>query len=222
MKQKTLPVLLATSLLASTLFVPTTFAANSLDITNNENSEAELTVEQSGFKDVPATHYAYDSIHYLHGLGYVSGKGNNLFAPNDQITRAEAAVMIANVTGYSASSSYTLKATDIPLSHYAYEALRALEQRQIMQGYDKKMRPNDLITRAEVSVLLSKSFNYAEPTRFHHFTDVNRDAWSYEYINKLAENGITSQQGANFMPIKQTTRAEFATFVARSLNDRFK
>ncbi|MEC2071301.1 S-layer homology domain-containing protein [Alkalihalophilus marmarensis] len=219
MKQKTMPAILATSFLAATLFTPAALAEHTVKLPAAENQAAILV---DSFTDVPNDHFAYEAIYYLHNLGYISGKGNHQFAPQASITRAEAALMIVNVTGIKATDSYSLQVSDVSANHFAYDALRALEQKKIMQGYEKKMRPNDPITRAEVSVLLSKSFNYAEPARFHHFTDVNRNAWSYEYINKLAENGITSQQGANFMPNKQTTRAEFSMFVARSLNDRFK
>ena len=51
------------------------------------------------FSDVPATHWAYNEISTAAAYGWIDGVGNGLFAPDRQITRAEAAAMINRVLG---------------------------------------------------------------------------------------------------------------------------
>ncbi|NIK76222.1 hypothetical protein FHS15_001329 [Paenibacillus castaneae] len=56
----------------------------------NANSEAKLTFNDAG--KIPA--YAQKSVAAAANAGLVGGKGNNLFAPKDNTTRAEAVVLI--------------------------------------------------------------------------------------------------------------------------------
>lgn len=47
------------------------------------------------FDDVPANHWSHDDVEYLAALGIVKGEGPRRFDPDGQITRAEAATLIA-------------------------------------------------------------------------------------------------------------------------------
>lgn len=51
------------------------------------------------FADVPADHWAYDEISTAAAYGWINGIGNDLFAPERQITRAEAAALTNRVLG---------------------------------------------------------------------------------------------------------------------------
>lgn len=53
----------------------------------------------AGFKDVSG-HYAETHINKLKDMGIVNGDSNGNFRPNDTITRADAAIMVANVVRY--------------------------------------------------------------------------------------------------------------------------
>ena len=51
------------------------------------------------FRDVPESHWAYRFISTAAAYGWVTGIGEDLFAPNDEITRAQAAVIVNRMTG---------------------------------------------------------------------------------------------------------------------------
>ncbi len=51
------------------------------------------------FEDVPETYWAYQYIATAAAYGWVSGIGNDLFAPYDKITRAQAATIVNHMTG---------------------------------------------------------------------------------------------------------------------------
>lgn len=53
----------------------------------------------AGFKDVKG-HYAEAHINKLKDMGIVNGDNNGNFRPNDKLTRADAAIMVANAVRY--------------------------------------------------------------------------------------------------------------------------
>lgn len=59
----------------------------------------QTTAARTSFADVPETHWAYQYINVAAAYGWVSGYGGNLFGPNDQITRAQAATMVNRMLG---------------------------------------------------------------------------------------------------------------------------
>lgn len=110
------------------------------------------------FKDLPRKHWAYNNLGLAYELGIVRGYPNRLIKPDQAITRAEMAVMVAranNVLVYKRSaSSYW----DVPTSHWASPAIEALTARNWLRGYGSYFRPNGNATRAEVVVLIAKAY----------------------------------------------------------------
>lgn len=187
-----------------------------------EEEEQEEEVIEPTFSDVGVDDFAFKAIEYLVSLELIEGTKNGKFNPNAPIKRSEIAKIIALDKGYKAPPSYVIKARDITTKHWAYDYMAALEREKILVGSNGLIRPNDNITRAELAVLLNRAYNYAQPPRFFTFTDVRFSHWAYHSINRLATNGITAQGGSAFKPNAQVTRAEFALFLARTLDDRFK
>ena len=58
---------------------------------------AKQTTPLNNFKDVPTDHWAKQYIEVAAQVGLVSGYGNGVFKPNNNITHAEALTMIMNV-----------------------------------------------------------------------------------------------------------------------------
>lgn len=55
---------------------------------------AKKTTAGSSFVDVPSSHWAYESIGTASGYNWISGVGDNRFAPNEVLTRAAAATIV--------------------------------------------------------------------------------------------------------------------------------
>lgn len=174
------------------------------------------------YADVSLDHYAVKAIHYLTDLNFISGTEDGLFNPDKPLTRAQAAKILTEALDVQATTNYRLKATDVPSTHWAYEYFKALEQQGIMSGNKGKLMPNAPVSRAQMATMLNRVYNYAAPTRFTSFTDIDRSFWAYYDINRLATNGITTRANQDFRPNEATTRAQFVLFVARSMDDRFK
>ncbi|GAE27457.1 hypothetical protein JCM9140_3604 [Halalkalibacter wakoensis JCM 9140] len=145
----------------------------------------------------------------------------SLFEPDAPLTRAQAAKILSETLNLTANQ-YRLQATDVLDSHWAIDSFKALEKAGIMTGTNGKLQPNAHVTRAQMASMLTRAFDYAGPTSFASFTDIDRDFWAYHDVNTLAANGVTTQVNQAFRPNEETTRAQFSLFVARSLDDRFK
>jgi len=82
---------------------------------------------QSGFvfTDVPQTHWAYHYVSTAAAYGWIVGVGNNLFAPNQNIKRAEAATIVNHMLGRLADkdkidAGFARKFPDVFKSHWGW------------------------------------------------------------------------------------------------------
>lgn len=101
-------------------------------------------------------HWAQAYIDTAKKYGIVSGTGGNDFKPDRSVTRAEMAVMLNNILGYSGTSQ---PFSDVSKTRYfwAYDAISALEAQGILSGYsDRSFRPQNRITRAETAALITR------------------------------------------------------------------
>ena len=108
--------------------------------------------KDTGFTDVPKRARAY--VATLKEAGIISGKTNKLFAPDQNITRGEAAIMLAkayNITGDPSKLPFTDVA---PLYR---EAVAALVDNEITSGKTEKTFGTDTaIKRGEFAIFLYK------------------------------------------------------------------
>lgn len=78
------------------------------------------------------------------------------------------------------------------------------------------------LTRGEVALLIASNFDLSEKEA-NTFKDVDTNHLYYQAINKLASNQIVIGYGdGTFKPNKTVTRAEFAVFMARVLDSKFR
>lgn len=115
----------------------------------------------SGFSDVEAGSYYDQPIAWASGIGLIEGVDDGLFAPNDPITREQAATIL-----YRAMPLFGLDAPEADLSvlnrfpdraqisGYAREPLAALVSLGIFNGSDTGLEPQGRLTRAEMAALL--------------------------------------------------------------------
>lgn len=84
----------------------------------------QVSASGETFTDVPASHWAFDAISTAASFGWVNGVGNGQFAPNQHITRAQAAVLLNRLLGRCmAGQSYenARQYPDIPQTHWAWK-----------------------------------------------------------------------------------------------------
>ena len=113
------------------------------------------------FKDVNANAYYAQAVAWAVRVGVTKGTSATTFSPNSLITREQIATMIvryATYKGYSFGVVNTAKAfiDQSRISEYARESVLALQQANILGGYDDgSFKPNLNATRAEASKILA-------------------------------------------------------------------
>lgn len=130
--------------------------AEFVTLVNNVFGFYELSGEQ--FIDVDKTKWYFDEISKAKSAGYISGYENNVFKPENFITRQEAVVIMAKVFEIKSDYNHLDKFTDgNSVGEYAKDSVNALLERGYIAGYkDGTLRPDNYITRAETIKILSQ------------------------------------------------------------------
>ena len=148
------------------------------------NKNVDITVK---FTDVPADAWYGNAVHTLASLGIIKGIGNDQFAPNRTITRAEFAVIAMRFANLSAT--VTNPFTDIASNDWYYNAVTSAVSYGWITGYsDGTFRPYATITRAEVATIVNRMLartadrDFVDSSAVTRFDDVPNTYWAYYSI----------------------------------------
>ena len=164
-------------------------------------------------------------------------KDKSSFAPDQPLTRAEAAVALVRALDLKKDrrSSNQISFSDVS-EHWAKDEIEIAAQHGIITGRnDDTFAPNDPVSREEMSVMLDRLFSInnrnnilasrsstfaSESNMKVSYKDVNKDIcnWSYDSIIRMSQQGIiTGSPDGYFKPKDKITRAEAATLLYRLL-----
>lgn len=187
----------------------------------------EYPVDASVFDDVNQDAWYCPYVSFVLNKGIMTGKGNNNFDPETNLSRAEFAVILHRLSGLP-EAEYNGKFADVPEGKYYTDAVSwaSSEEIAIINGYeDGSFRPNDFITREEMVVMF---YRYAESNDFDITKSVQLDSFpDAENISEYAVDGMKWAVGigllkgddlGNLNPQGKTTRAVTATMLLRYCN----
>jgi hypothetical protein len=184
------------------------------------------------FGDIDGGDIHDDAIRCLGAYGIVQGSvgddGGFEFRPGQDVTREQMASFVANTLRTVPNDYYALAdggdpdfddAHDISASHVANVA--DLQEAGIVTGYDDgTFRPGLSIDRAQMASFIARAIEQAtgdELPRGDGFDDVS--GTHQENIEKLQRIGVVQGHGdGTYDPDGETTRAQMASFIARSLS----
>lgn len=171
------------------------------------------------FKDVANDFWAKDVIKELNERGLIKGYSNGSFKPNDNIIRADAAIIMARLLKKPVTKIYSFE--DLSESHYAYNDIQSAVNGGIFEGYENgTFKPKNNITRAETATILQRHYKFKGAGDVK-FSDVKETNWAYDNIVALYKNGIIEgYENGTFKPDQSITRAEFATMLSRAINKK--
>ncbi|MCX8042033.1 MAG: S-layer homology domain-containing protein, partial [Thermodesulfobacteriaceae bacterium] len=111
--------------------------------------------------------------------------------------------------------------SDIPCNYWAINEIRWIKERGITTGYpDGTFRPEVIVTREQMAAFIVRA-RYGENFVYNsvpYFSDVSPNRWSFKYVQRLYEDGITRGCGeTSFCPESEVTRAQMAAFLVRAL-----
>jgi N-acetylmuramoyl-L-alanine amidase len=128
---------------------------------------AKNTVEVSPFNDVSIDNAYYSQIKSAYSRGLLSGKGYNLFGPNDTISRADAMVAFVRALGFESLAPSPTAVTgfrdnDLIPAH-ARNAAYAAKKIGLLQADSKgNMNPTKKLTKAEGASLFKSLITYLQ------------------------------------------------------------
>lgn len=181
------------------------------------------------FTDV-TNHWAKAVVNDMGSRMVISGVGSGLFAPDQDITRAEFAAIMVRALGLKpgdGSNSFTDVASDKWYSDY----IKTATTYKIIAGYGNGIfGPNDKITREQAMTMIARAMkitglnaNLASgdvEKLLAGFTDgSSASGYAKETIAACVKSGIVSGRGNNQVaPKAYITRAEVAAIVSRLLH----
>lgn len=180
--------------------------------------------QTTSFKDVPSSYTFYEEIQYLVDLEIITGFEDGTFKPNQAVTRAQAAIMLGRASGLNGEQKTTIF-SDVPASSVASGYIQEAFEWDIILGYpDGTFRPNESVTRGQMAILLSRTFDLEwllemeENTESNvSFKDVSVASAAYPYISQLVNAGITyGYEDNTFKPNEAVTRGQFSAFMSRT------
>ena len=169
----------------------------------SDETRDEYFTTESSFTDVKAGAWYNNSIATLEKAGVIvdTAKGG-AFRPNEAITRAELAAMLAQFS--DAKPVKGVKFSDVSAEHWAYEAIAIAAKMGWIEGYpDGTFRPDATITRAEMMTLVNRALERVPSDEDHllskrvmlTFPDCKSGDWFYIAVQE-ATNSHTYERAA--------------------------
>ncbi|WP_158560769.1 NEAT domain-containing protein [Paenibacillus contaminans] len=184
------------------------------------SSEGSGEAAQPTFRDIQE-HWAKTAIEEAVKHGIVQGYEDHTFKPDNQITRAQAAVIFANALKLNQAVEIPNASDEADIPGYAAAAVKQVRAAGLMSGYDDgAFRPNASLNRAELAVIIAKAKGLkvtdgAVPS----FSDAGSiPVWAQPSVAAAVEAGLISGRSEHtFAPADIATRAEIVTLVIKLL-----
>jgi hypothetical protein len=98
---------------------------------------APVQINAAGFTDVSTSHWANKSITKLTNAKIINGYGNGKFMPEENVTRAQAAILLAESLNISLETNYKPSYKDVEPSSGAYKQIAVLTEKGIFSNSTK-------------------------------------------------------------------------------------
>lgn len=149
-------------------------------------------------------------------FAYMQGRTDTLFAPEESITRAEAAAIIYRCLSSGSLDSLEIRGrfNDVSYRSWYADAVELLSGAGLFDGYaDGGFHPDASITRGEFAAIAVRLLGEDELNGTGVFTDT-AGSWARGYINRAAQLGLVSgYSDGSFRPDNTITRAEAAKLI---------
>lgn len=221
-----------------TVYIPDRAVAGDNNVKNNQIKWSFTTVKKQEvteakgkcqFADVPAAHWAANVIGGLCQKGITGGYPDGTFRPENNITRAEFSVVLTRAIGLAGAKPGVPTFTDVAPGEWYYGAVEAAVKAGLVKGDGTgRFRPDELITRQEMAVIMVRAMNKADvaATRTGDKTAFNDDGdiapWARGFVVTAVKEGLVSGYALDntFRPGNNATRAEAGAMIFKLISVR--
>ncbi|MEK5438826.1 hypothetical protein BSK65_03785 [Paenibacillus odorifer] len=205
-----------------------------LKVLDRNLKDQEFTPNQSStftkiFSDI-VSHWAKQDIMEMVTKGIVEGMDADSFAPNNNITRAQFAALIARALDLTEGSGGN-PFTDVKSGVWYEDTVKKAYAAGIISGLSKtKFAPEKSITREEMTTMLMRAKAYASGVKVDSMAsdstttfkdDSKISPWAKASVGFALKSGLMKgRTQTTFAPKESATRAESATVIKRLLNSK--
>ena len=122
---------------------------------------------------------------------------------------------------FTLNTAMAFQFPDVASDHWAASQIQILSDQGVIVGYpDGTFKPDENVTRAEFASMAIKALGQedANVAQEIHFSDVNKDFWAYNIIQKAVYfDLIPDAKDQKFRPYDSVTRAEAITIAVNAL-----
>ena len=181
----------------------------------NHFSQYAVVERNVELKDM-ANHWAAKYVASLSAKDVVKGYDGDMFKPEQNVSRAEFAVMISKTIGLAPKANNG-SFTDVAKDHWAAGYIQAVKDAGIVNGYaGGKFNPDQKITRAEMAVMMQKALKLADgkATQFADQSDI--PTWAANAVSAVVAKEFMMGGTGNFRANDATTRAEVSAVLYKT------
>ncbi|MDF5714691.1 MAG: DUF1565 domain-containing protein [Rhizonema sp. NSF051] len=174
------------------------------------------------FKDLPPGYWAKTYIEALASKNIIAGFPDGSFKPNEPVTRAQFAAIIAKAFQPQAKSA-NKQFPDVQSNFWAYEVIQSASKGGFVSGYpDGTFKPQQQIPRVQVLVSLANGLGLNADNQ--NILSIYSDASQIpQYATNSVAAATSRQLVVNYPTVKQlnpnqqATRADVAAFVYQAM-----
>lgn len=155
---------------------------------------------KSGFRDVASGSWYNTYVATLNNAGVITDSSNGYFRPNEAITRAELAAMLAKFSETTGAANYF---NDVSAKYWAANAIAICAKLGWINGYpDGTFRPDRNVTRAELMAMINRATGRAPKsadaflTGMKTWVDNTSDKWYYLDVQEATNSHSYTVKGS--------------------------
>lgn len=155
---------------------------------------------KSGFRDVASGSWYNTYVATLNNAGVITDSSNGCFRPNEAITRAELAAMLAKFSETTGAANYF---NDVSAKYWAANAIAICAKLGWITGYpDGTFRPDKNVTRAELMAMINRATGRAPKSAdaflpgMKTWSDNTADKWYYLDVQEATNSHSYTVKGS--------------------------
>ena len=155
---------------------------------------------KSGFRDVASGSWYNTYVATLNNAGVITDSSNGYFRPNEAITRAELAAMLAKFSETTGAANYF---NDVSVKYWAANAIAICAKLGWINGYpDGTFRPDKNVTRAELMAMINRATGRAPKSAdaflpgMKTWIDNTSDKWYYLDVQEATNSHSYTVKGS--------------------------
>ena len=171
---------------------------------------------EKSFPDVQKSHWFYNDVQRLVGLGAISGFPDGTFRPQESISRAAFIKILVSSLKLPASGIYSFEDTK---NHWAKDVISIAIANGVIirQEYGSRFEPDKPVTRLEMAKMMVRALKIDVIKLSSPFVDVDNDFINVAYEEYLV-NGSSKDGKKMYYPNNSATRAEASAIVVRTVD----